>query len=173
MIFSQVNFSRFRNEMTNKTIKDSLINENFSGYLNKYDTRLYTYDRFYHPLYNDDPVSYGALSSIIENRSKSTSNPDLYYYENELNEFSYLYKKDISDARGNIQGYFFIVAELKKYKSEALYPELFKQVENVETDLNVNYAYAIYNKGKIINNYGDFDFKSRIPKARLPKTGIL
>ncbi len=167
--FLSNNFRRFKNEMTNKTIKDSLINENFSGYLNKYDTRLYTYDKYYHSLYNDDSVSYGAVSSIIENRSKITSNPDLYYYENELNEFSYLYKKDIRDTRGNIQGYFFVIAELKKYKSEALYPELFKQVEDVAKDLNVNYAYAVYNKDKIINNYGDFDFKSRIPKDDYPK----
>ena len=167
--FLSNNFRRFRNEMTNKTIKDSLINENFSGYLNKYDTRLYTYDRYYHPLYNDDSVSYGAITSIIDNRSKITTNPDLYYYENELNEFSYLYEKEIKDSRQNVQGYFFVIAELKKYKSEAIYPELFKQVESVETDLNVNYAYAIYNKGKIINNYGDFDFKSRIPRKDYPK----
>jgi signal transduction histidine kinase len=171
--FLSRNLRRFRNEMTNKTLKDSLINENFSGYLNKYDTRLYTYDRFYHPLYNDDSTSFAAISSIITNRSKPTANPDLYYYENEFNEFSYLYKKDIKDVHGNIQGYFFIVAELKKYKSEALYPELFKQAENVETDLNVNYAYAVYNKGRIINNYGDYDFKSRIPKEDYPKQEFL
>ncbi|WP_018611179.1 sensor histidine kinase [Segetibacter koreensis] len=171
--FLSKNFNRFKNETANKAIKDSLINENFSGYLNKYDTRLYTYDRFYHPLFNDDSVSFGAVSSIITNRSKPTTSPDLYYYENEYNEFSYLYKKEIRGERGNIQGYFFVVAELKKYKSEALYPELFKQVENVETDLNVNYAYAVYNKGKIINNYGDYDFKSRIPKQDYPKQEFL
>lgn len=171
--FLSRNFNRLKNEAANKTIKDSLINENFSGYLNKYDTRLYTYDRFYHPLYNDDSVSYGAITSIISNRSKPTSNHDLYYYENEYNEFSYLYKKDIKNDRGNIQGYFLVVAELKKYKSEALFPELFKQVENVETDLNVNYAYAVYNKGKIIKNYGDYDFKSRIPKEDIPKQEFL
>jgi len=167
--FLSANFSRFRNEINNKLIKDSLINENFSGYLNKYDTRLYTYDKFYHPLFNDDSVSYGAISSIMVNRSKKTENSDLYYYENEQNEFSYVYKKDINDSRGNVRGYFFIVAELKKYKSEALYPELFKQAKDLATDLNVNYAYAIYNKGKIINNYGDYNFKSRIPKDDYPK----
>lgn len=167
--FLAANFTRFRNEINNKIIKDSLINENFSGYLNKYDTRLYTYDKFYHPLFNDDSASYGAISSIMVNRSKKTDNLDLYYYENELNEFSYLYKKDIRDARQNLMGYFFIVAELKKYKSEALYPELFKQVDDVATDLNVNYAYAIYNAGKIINNYGDYNFKSQIKKKDYPK----
>lgn len=171
--FLSHNLNRFKNEITNKILKDSLINENFSGYLNKYDTRLYTYDKFYHSLYNDDSTSFGEISSIITNRSKPTTNPGLYYYENEFNEFSYLYKKDIKDRRNNIQGYFFIVAELKKYKSEALYPELFKQVEDVETDLNVNYAYAVYNKGKIINNYGDYDFKSRIPREDYPKQEFL
>jgi len=37
-------FERFKNETSNKILKDSLLNENFSGYLNKYDTRIYTFD---------------------------------------------------------------------------------------------------------------------------------
>ncbi|MDB5248298.1 MAG: nitrogen regulation protein NtrY [Segetibacter sp.] len=163
--FLSNNFNRFGNETTNKFIKDSLINENFSGYLNKYETRLYTYDKDYQPLYNDDAVSYDVIYSMIINRSKGTSHPDMYYYENDANAFSYLYEKKIQDNEGQVQGYFFVVAEPKQYKSEALYPELFKQVKDVETDLDVNYAYAIYNKGELIKNYGDYNFLSRLPPS--------
>jgi len=64
------NFHRFQNEYANKYIKDSLINENFSGYLNKYDTRIYTYDKNFHPLFNEDSLSYASIKSIILNKAK-------------------------------------------------------------------------------------------------------
>jgi two-component system nitrogen regulation sensor histidine kinase NtrY len=52
------NFHRLsESEYSNKFIKDSLINQNFSGYLNKYDTRIYTFDSLYHPMFNEDSPS--------------------------------------------------------------------------------------------------------------------
>jgi signal transduction histidine kinase len=66
-------------------------------------------------------------------------------------------------------GYFFVVAKPKRYKSEALYPELFKQVKDISTDLNVNYAYAVYNKGEIIINFGAENFPARLSKDQYPK----
>ncbi|MBC7721780.1 MAG: GHKL domain-containing protein [Pedobacter sp.] len=52
----------------------------------------------------------------------------------------------------------FVVVKPKRYKSEALYPELFKQVQDLSIDLNTNYAFAIYAKGKMINHLNDYDF---------------
>jgi HAMP domain-containing protein len=167
--FLSSSFENLKYESTNKLIKDSLINANFSGYLNKYDTRLYTFDHGYHPLYNDDSVTFDNITNIIYNRSKKTFIEGLYYYENEFTGFSYLYEKEIVDSSNNIVGYFFVVAEPKKYKSQALTPELFKQVKDIEADLDVNYAYAVYNKGVIINTYGDYNFKSYIPRNQYPK----
>lgn len=163
--FLSANFDRFTNESSNKIIKDSLINEKFSGFINKYNTRLYTYDQNFHPLYNEDSVSFDVIYSIILNRSKKTANSDLYYYENESNVFNFIYQKEIRDSVGKILGYFFVVAEPKKYESEALYPELFKQVKDVEADLELNYAYAVYSNGQIISNYGDYNFVTSIPKS--------
>ncbi|HEX8358381.1 MAG TPA: hypothetical protein VF610_13250, partial [Segetibacter sp.] len=167
--FLSSNFARLGYENTNKIIKDSLINANFSGYLTTYDTRLYTFDRNYQPLYNDDPASFENITNIVYNRSRKTRVEDLYYFANEFRGFSYLYQKKILDSAENVQGYFFVVAEPKKYNSQALMPELFKQVNNVESDLDVNYAYAVYSKGEIINNYGDYNFRSFIPKNRYPR----
>lgn len=162
--FLTANFNRFLNETSNKIIKDSLINENFSTYLNRFDTRLYTFDNFYHPLFNEDSVQYSDLNTFI-GRSKNTAYADLYYYENASKSFSLLYEKEIKDSLKNILGYFFVTAEPKKYKSQALYPELFKQVKDVEQDLNQ--VYAVYNKGELINSVGDYNFVSHIPKDQL------
>ncbi len=162
------NFHRLSgSEFSNKFIKDSLINQNFSGYLNKYDTRIYTFDSTFHPLYNEDSVKYATLKSIILNQAKPTVIPELYSSENSVEGFSYIYQKQIKNGDDTI-GYLFVTVKSKRYKSEALYPELFNQVQDIASDLNTNYAYAIYNKGRIINHFNTYGFPSVLSKDQAP-----
>lgn len=167
--FISENFNRFRSEYSNKYLKDSLINENFSGYLNKYDTRVYTYDSSFRPLYNDDSTYYHVIRHVIESEGKLTSIPHLYYYENSQDLFSYLYEKTVLTKDSVVIGYLFVIAKPKRYKSEALYPELFKQVADVASDLNTNYAYAVYSKSKLINSFNDYGFSSVLAPADMPR----
>lgn len=51
------NFHRFYNTKEGKRIRDSIITESYTGYLNKYDTRLYVFDATGRPLYNEDPAT--------------------------------------------------------------------------------------------------------------------
>lgn len=162
--FLTANYKRFNYDNSNKVIKDSLIIENFSTFLNRYDTRLYTFDNNFHPLYNEDSSTYGSLNTLI-GRGKRTTYSDLFYFENAFYSFSFLYKKEIKDSLQNTLGYFFVVAEPKKYKNQALYPELFKQVKNAELDLDR--TYAVYSKGRLISSVGDYNFLSYIPKNLL------
>lgn len=163
------NFERLKSEYSNKYIKDSLINENFSGYLNKYDTRIYTYDSAYRPLFNDDSTYYHVVRHTIESEGKLTSIPHLYYYENSQDLFSYLYEKTVLDKDSVVIGYLFVIARPKRYKSESLFPELFKQVTDIASDLNTNYAYAVYSKSKLINSFNDYGFSSVLAPADMPR----
>lgn len=167
--FVSYNFERFKSEYSNKYIKDSLINENFSGYLNKYDTRVYTYDSAYRPLFNDDSTYYHVIRHTIESEGKLTSIPHLYYYENSLDLFSYLYEKTVLNKDSVVIGYLFVIARPKRYKSESLFPELFKQVTDIASDLNTNYAYAVYSKSKLINSFNDYGFSSVLAAADMPR----
>lgn len=161
------NFFRFtRSEYSNKFIKDSLVSQNFSGYLNKYDTRIYTFDSSYHPLFNEDSVNYASIKTVILNQAKTTIIPELYSYESPTEGFSYIYQKVIK--KGDItEGYLFVVIRSKRYKSEALYPELFNQSQDFATDLNTSYSYAIYNKGRMINHFNTYDFPAQLPADQL------
>ncbi len=166
--FLAANFQRLStSEYSNKYIKDSLINQNFSGYLNKYDTRIYTFDSLYHPLYNEDSVDYATLTTILLNKAKPTLIPDIYSYETATDGFSYIYQKLIRKSGRNF-GYLFITIKSKRYKSEALYPELFNQVQDIASDLNTNYAYAVYHKGRIINHFNTYSFPSLLKKEQIP-----
>lgn len=162
------NFHRLSgSEYSNKFIKDSLINQNFSGYLNKYDTRIYTFDSSFHPLYNEDSVKYATLKSIILNQAKPTVIPELYSYDNSVEGFSYIYQKPVKLGVDTL-GYLFVTVKSKRYKSEALYPELFNQVQDIASDLNTNYAYAVYNKGRIINHFNTYGFPSVLARDQVP-----
>lgn len=156
------NFHRIaESEYSNKFIKDSLVNQNFSGYLNKYDTRIYTFDSLYHPLYNEDSLSYAAIKTILTNRAKPTLINDIFSYENATDGLNYIYQKVIH-TNASVLGYLFVVIKSKRYKSEALYPELFNQVQDVASDLNTSYAYAVYAHGRMINHFNTYSFPSAL-----------
>jgi signal transduction histidine kinase len=165
--FLKSNYHRFQSEYANKFIKDSLISENFSGYLNKYDTRIYTYDENFHPLFNDDSTTYASIKTILLNKAKPTMIAGLYSFEKSADGFSFLYQKEIKEEN-NIKGYLFIIINSKRYKSEALYPELFNQAQDLSTDLNTNYAYAVYHNGKLINHFNTYNFPSSLDAKKFP-----
>ncbi len=154
------NFPRLYDEYANKFIKDSLLNENFSGYLNKFEARLYTFDSLYNPLYNDDSTTFATLETIINNKGKRAENGNLYRFQNSNNKINYLYKKEVVSPPF-LHGYLFVVVEEKRFKIEALFPELFKQQE-LTTELNPAYGYAEYSNGKIVRRSNDYDFPLQI-----------
>ncbi len=155
-------FYRFKNPEQNKFLKDSLLNENFSGYLNKYDTKIYTFNASELPLYNDDSTTYNSLNAIIQTQGKPTDDPDLFYYDISYDRFNYISKKEITDSAGDKLGYFFIVSKPKKYKSDALYPELFSKGNNNSLESSTVYAFAIYNKNQLSTSYNDYPFTTNI-----------
>lgn len=155
-------FYKFKNRAQNKFLKDSLINENFSGYLNKYDTKIYTFNEDELPLYNDDSTTFNSLNAIIKTQGKPTDNPDLFYYDVSYDRFNYISKKEITDSVGKKKGYFFIVSKPKKYKSDALYPELFSKGNINSIESSTVYAFAIYNKNQLSTSYNDYPFSTNI-----------
>jgi signal transduction histidine kinase len=155
-------FYRFKNKEQNEFLKDSLINENFSGYLNKYDTKIYTFNAAEMPLYNEDSTTYNSLNAIIQTQGKPTDIPDLYYYDVSYDKFNYISKKEITDSAGSRQGYVFIISTPKKYKSDALYPELFSKGNNNSIESSPVYAFAVYNNNQLSSSYNDYPFTTDI-----------
>ena len=168
--FLYSNFNRFRMATSNLYLKDSLINKNFMPYLEKYDTRIYTFDEEERPLYNEDQVSYDTLNTIFRIEGKPTTIPDLRYFEKSFDKFSYISRRMVTDTAGVAVGYMFILSEPKKYKSDALVPELFRQRKDFMPDeYSPIYSYAIYNNRELIEYYNDYEFPTRLSSAQLPK----
>ena len=155
-------FNRFKDPFENRYLKDSLINENFSGYLDKYDTRIYTFNAAEMPLYNEDSTTFNALNAIIQTQGQPTDIPDLFYYDISYDRFNYISKKEVTNSSGLRQGYVFIISKPKKYKSDALYPELFSKGNSNSIESSPVYAYAIYNNNKLSSSYNDYPFTTDI-----------
>lgn len=155
-------FYKFKSAVTNNWLKDSLLNENFSGYLNKYDTKIYTFDEDEEPLFNRDSSSFNALNTVIQSQGKPTAIPDLFYYDVSYDRFNYISKKEVADSTGKLLGYIFILSSPKKYKSDALYPELFSKGNNKSIESSTVYAFAVYNKNRLSTSYNDYPFRTNI-----------
>lgn len=167
--FLSPNFSRFRDEEQNQFLKDSIINKNFSPYLNKYDTRIYTFDAVTQPLFNEDPVSFDTLNTIFRIQGKPTSIGGLRYFEKSFDKFAYIFHQPVYDSLQVPVGHFFVLADPKRYKSDALIPELFKQNKQLVPEYSPDYSYAVYNEFELIENYHDFPFPTHLNPAQIPR----
>ncbi len=169
--FLNKNIGKFYDQSNALSYKDSLLKVNFVGYLNKFETKIFTYDSLQKPLNNLDSTSYQDFDAIVMNQGSRVSNiPDLYYYEIGFDLFRYLYKKSIVDTSGNAIGYFVVQSNplTFKNKSSALYPELFKQRNNRIDDNGNDYIYAIYNNLELRKRFIDYDLATTIGMNELP-----
>lgn len=165
-------FYRFKDPFQSLLLKDSLLNESFSGYLNKYNTEIYTFDSLGAPLYNLRPATFNDLNAIIQTQGKETTVPDLYYYDVSYSNFNYISRKIIKDTSGQKEGYIFIVSKPKRFKNETLYPELFSRGNKNSIESSSEYAFAIYNNGKLTTSYNDYAFSTQISGEQFAHNGF-
>ncbi len=170
--FLSENFSRFKNETKGRVLRDSIISENFAGYLNKYDTRLYVFNEKEEGLYNENLTSYNSLNTILQNQAKKTSVAGLYYYETSFDQFAYITKREVLDEDFQLLGTFFIISNPKKYRSDALFPVLFKQMKKNDPEETSVYSFALYNKKILVSPFNKYPFLNRLNDADLPKFEI-
>lgn len=175
--FLAPNLERFRDKATNARLKDSIINKNFSAYINKFDTRLYVFEGNATnpvPLFNDDPVSFDTLNTIFKVQGKPTNINDLHYFERAFDEYAYIWKKEVKGADSTVMGYFFIIADPKKYKKDALIPELFRQNrEMMLPEYSSLYSYAVYNEGELIDYFNEYPFATHLSADKVPRQEFL
>jgi two-component system, NtrC family, nitrogen regulation sensor histidine kinase NtrY len=166
--FLAPNFYRFREQGSNQLLKDSLINSDFNRILNKYDTRIYTFDSVVdkpRPLFNETAaISFDTLNTVWR-ISTETNVPDLRYFSNKFDKYSYICRKRVTTIEGDsLLGYLFIVSELKKDRKDALIPELFKYQRDFSPNNPANYTYAIYKDGKLFDYSNEYEFSLKLAK---------
>lgn len=168
--FLYPNYKRFKIPGESEYLKDSIINKSFGPFVDRYDTKIYVYDDYFQPLQTNQPVSFDTLNTIFTIQSKKTDINDVTYYERSFDQVSYIIKKEVKDNDSTTVGYFFMVAEPKRYKSDALVPELFQATKELVPDETQGYSYAIYVGKRLSSYYYDYPFPTYLESEELPKT---
>ncbi|MBK8953313.1 MAG: histidine kinase [Chitinophagaceae bacterium] len=166
--FLSDNFSRFANESESKKIRDSIITDSYSGYLDKYDTRLYVYDKGDKPLFNEDLTTYESLNTIFTVQAKPAETEGLYYYERSFDKFNYITKREVKDTAANKMGTFFIVSNLKNYSRDALFPELFRQFREADLENSPIYSNAVYINKRLVTHPGNYPYANWLTDTEVP-----
>jgi len=150
------------NEDQNATAKYKIINDYFSGYLNKYRTSIYTYDSLKRPLFNADSTKYETLQNNIQMLGKHMDMPDLYYNDSKPDQFSYIYRKKITTTLDTADAYAFILVKPMRYSDNQLDVRLFNTSKSLPGDIGDDYSYAIYYNNKLVTSYLDGGYSASI-----------
>ena len=167
--FLRDNYERFADPVTGKKIRDSILTENYSGYLNKYDTRLYIFNANNQGVNNEGRESYDDLNTLLTVQAKPAVTSGIWYYETSFDKFLYITRRDFTDVDGKMMGSLFIISNPKRFSSDAVFPELFKQGRQTEPESSPIYSYAIYNKLKLISPVNRYEFSTHINESEIPK----
>ncbi len=162
------NFYRFKIDSSNHFFKDSLVTGSFSGYTNNYDTKIFTFDANENPLFNKEDASFNELNIVLKTQAKPTNLPDLFYYDESYDRFSYISRKTVTNFSGDTLGYVFVLANPKKFKTDALNLELFSHGKSSAIENSPVYAFAVYNNLKMVNSHNDYPFATSLTATELP-----
>ena len=127
----------------------------FSGYFNKYDLKVYTYNKAGYAEKNRDTLSLEHFKHLLK---EDSVHPDmLHYISDTAQNYSYLAYFNIYDD-SVFSGTLVLRLLPKIYYGQNVYPELLLG-ENVTTLAeNSRYNYAIYKRDKLIIQHGDYPY---------------
>jgi signal transduction histidine kinase len=162
------NLDRFRNPGLAQRLKDSLISANYMGYTNRFDTRIYLYAADGTPLSPSDRPAYDTLNTIYTLQARPTGVSGMRYYEKDFTSFSYIYRREVRDEAGVVRAVLFMVSSPRRFREEALYPELVRQPGGTVLDRQPGYAFAVYDSLKLKFSRNDFDFPVRLVAGQVP-----
>jgi len=163
------NFQRFKDREQNQFLRDSILKENFTEYNIKYDTKIYVFDSLGKAINNDDPKTYAELNTIFTVQSEQSGIPDLNYLETSFDKLTYITRRIARDSTKTM-GTFFIVFNPRQYGSDALYPELFRQVNRRDDENSPIYSYAIYENRQLTTASNKYPFQISISNEQIPKS---
>lgn len=148
--------SFFNNPVISKREVTSRLSSLYlSGYFNKYDVRVYTYDKHGNGLKNRDTVSLEHLYDVVNRDTMEMRK--LYYVRDTSQNYSYYafipFRDDSTDL-----GTLVVHLLPKVYYGQNVYPELLLGENVASLADEKRYNYAIYQHDKLIIQHGDYPY---------------
>jgi two-component system nitrogen regulation sensor histidine kinase NtrY len=139
-------------------LENKLKNLYFTGYLSKYDVRIYDFDSLGNSFKEKNTMSFAELATLFNLQSSPTLSKSFNYITNPAYTSSYISKFEYN-RNNNCLGTVFILLKPKLIQDENLFPELLNNGNIKTSRQNNNYSYAIYKYGELVNQSGAFPYK--------------
>lgn len=136
----------------------------FSGYWDKYDVKVTFFDTMCTPLLRSsspNSENIGHYDELIEKDGGPTFSNNLFYLNNNSGRISYLARvvlQKTGHEKPLGQGTLFVELDSKLMSEEIGFPELLLDRELGINQKLVNYSYAKYKNGQLVNHSGKYQY---------------
>ncbi len=138
----------------------------FSGYLDKYELEIFSFDSLQRSINSSNRYSYKLLERLYVSESTPTTSFHFYQIKNKAGIRGYMAKFENCNLSGSY-GSVFLVLQPKIIQSSHSYPDIFeKKKQNYVFDLK-DYSYATYQNSKLVSQKGDYPYKLSIPAGEI------
>lgn len=138
----------------------------FSGYLDKYDVKVLSFDSVGTNINSSTLYNFEDLNEIYTFNSFPTLSNHFYQIKSTEITNGYLAKFENCDLYGHY-GNVFLLLEPKFIQSTYSYPELTRKKRDVKLFELEDYSYAIYNRGALVNQKGDYSYDFKFDSSDL------
>ncbi len=150
--------SFFGNPLISKNHLEKRIKQlYFSGYLNKYDIKIHTYNANGVPYKSPIVPSLSYFKDLINKKGEETDVNNLYFIKNPGKPTSYL---TLYRFQRNSRTIGTLIIEIRErvFYEESIYPALLLESRVKNPENIANYSYGIYNNNRMVSQKGDYPF---------------
>ena len=138
----------------------------FSGYLDKYELRILSFDSTGESISMDSRFSYRLLDKIYAFESYPTISNHFYHIKNQTGVRGYIAKFETCNLEGSF-GTVFLLLQPKIIQSSHAYPDIFDARKQQSVFEFKDYSYAIYQGRKLVSQKGDYPYRLALPVGEL------
>lgn len=134
----------------------------FSGYLDKYELRILSFDSTGRSISLSSRYSYKLLDAIYAFESFPTISNHFYHIKNKTGVRGYIAKFETCNLEGSF-GTVFLLLQPKIIQSSHSYPDIFDAKKQQNVFEFKDYSYAIYQGSKLVSQKGDYPYRLALP----------
>lgn len=140
----------------------------FSGYLDKFELKILSFDSTGKSINLDTRFSFRLLDKIYSFESYPTISNHFYQIKNKTGVRGYIAKFETCNLEGNF-GTVFLLLQPKIIQSSHSYPDIFDDKKQQSVFDFKDYSYAIYQGTKLVSQKGDYPYRLALPPGGVEK----
>lgn len=140
----------------------------FSGYLDKFELKILSFDSTGRSINLDTRFSFKLLDKIYLFESYPTISNHFYQIKNKTGVRGYIAKFETCNLEGSF-GTVFLLLQPKIIQSSHSYPDIFEDKKQQSVFDFKDYSYAIYQGTKLVSQKGDYPYRLALPKDGIGK----